>query len=219
MLNEIEGSIRRLPVYLLLDRSGSMAGEPIEAVRQGVKYLISSLRKEPQAIETAYLSVITFGSDARQDVPLTELMNFKEPKLDASGTTALGEALTILNRCLDTEVRKSSPSQKGDYKPLVFIMTDGEPTDSWEGPADEIKKKAGKLANIVAVGCGPDVNTDTLKRITGTVLMMSSYQPDDFNQFFRWMSQSVAQASQKFIADGEKPATLPPPPPAIQIIP
>jgi uncharacterized protein YegL len=161
MFDEMEGATRRLPVYLLLDRSGSMFGEPIEAVKQGIKYLVSSLKKEPQAIETAYLSVISFGSDARQDVPLTELSLFKEPNLEANGTTSLGEALKILNRCLETEVKKSSPTQKGDYKPLVFVMTDGEPTDAWEGPAQEIKKKAGKLANIVAVGCGPHVNTAT----------------------------------------------------------
>ena len=70
---------RRLPVYLLLDVSGSMAGDPIEAVKHGVRALISELRGDPQALETAYLSVITFNSSARQVTPLTELMLFKEP--------------------------------------------------------------------------------------------------------------------------------------------
>jgi uncharacterized protein YegL len=144
MFNEVEGLSRRLPVYLLLDRSGSMFGEPIEAVKQGVKYMISELKKEPQAIETAYISVITFGSDARQDVQLTELAAFKEPQIEANGTTSLGAALHILNNCFDNEVRKSTPTQKGDYKPLVFIMTDGEPTDDWENAAREIKQKSGK---------------------------------------------------------------------------
>src|SRR4051812_37211576 len=76
---------RRLPVYLVLDCSGSMSGEPIEAVRQGVKALLSDLRGDPQALETAYLSVITFSSGAQQVCPLTELMTFQEPNLDASG--------------------------------------------------------------------------------------------------------------------------------------
>lgn len=57
---------RRLPVYLLLDCSGSMFGEPIEAVRQGLKALLSELRGDPMALETAYLSVITFESIANQ---------------------------------------------------------------------------------------------------------------------------------------------------------
>src|SRR4051812_23839927 len=83
---------RRLPVYLLLDCSGSMSGEPIEAVRQGVRALINALKGYPMALETAYLSVITFGSTAQQICPLPELAAFKEPRLDASGATAMGDA-------------------------------------------------------------------------------------------------------------------------------
>ena len=79
---------RRLPVYLLLDCSGSMSGDPIEAVRQGVRMLVSDLRGNPQALETAFLSVITFGSSAQQVCPLTELMSFQEPNLEASGSTS-----------------------------------------------------------------------------------------------------------------------------------
>ena len=54
--------MRRLPVYLLLDCSGSMYGEPIEAVKNGVQVLVSTLRQDPYALETAYLSIITFDS-------------------------------------------------------------------------------------------------------------------------------------------------------------
>ena len=64
-------SSRRLPVYLVLDCSGSMFGDPIEAVNQGVKALVAELQSEPYAIETAYLSVITFESTAQQVCPLT----------------------------------------------------------------------------------------------------------------------------------------------------
>lgn len=69
--------MRRLPVYLLLDCSGSMFGEPIEAVKNGVQVLVSTLRQDPYALETAYLSIITFDSDARQTTPLTELAAFQ----------------------------------------------------------------------------------------------------------------------------------------------
>ena len=64
--------MRRLPVYLVLDVSGSMMGEPIEAVRNGMQILASTLRTDPYALETAYLSVITFDGEARQVAPLTE---------------------------------------------------------------------------------------------------------------------------------------------------
>ncbi len=65
--------MRRLPVYLLLDTSGSMNGEPIEAVKNGVQVMISSLRQNPQEIETDFISVITFDSSARKIIPLTDL--------------------------------------------------------------------------------------------------------------------------------------------------
>src|SRR6516162_7976963 len=98
---------RRLPVYLVLDVSGSMTGEPIEACRQGLKALLADLRGDPQALETAYLSVITFSSGAQQVCPLTELTAFQEPTLTASGSTDLAAALNTLEQCVDREVRKS----------------------------------------------------------------------------------------------------------------
>ena len=55
-------STRRLPVYVLLDTSGSMSGEPIQAVRSGIDMLLEALRSDPQALETAWLSFITFDT-------------------------------------------------------------------------------------------------------------------------------------------------------------
>lgn len=123
---------RRLPVYLLLDCSGSMSGEPIEAVKEGIRSLVTDLKSDPQALETAYLSVITFNSKAEQVMPLTELMQFEDPEIQARGATALGSALRLLRECIEREVRKSTAEQKGDWKPLVFMLTDGVPTDEWE---------------------------------------------------------------------------------------
>lgn len=85
--------MRRLPVYLLLDTSGSMTGEPIEAVKNGVQMMMHSLRQNPQAIETAFLSIITFDSDAKQIVPLTDLASFQIPDIKASGLTSLGASI------------------------------------------------------------------------------------------------------------------------------
>jgi uncharacterized protein YegL len=210
---------RRLPVYLLLDCSGSMSGEPIEAVRQGVRALVSDLRGDPQALETAYLSVITFASSAQQVTPLTELMAFNEPNLEASGATSMGEALKLLEQCLDREVRKSSPSQKGDWKPLVFIMTDGQPTDNWEMYADRIKQK--KIGNVIACAAGPGADGTLLKRITEIVVELTNLQPDALKAFFKWVSSSIKTTSQSVaqVAADDGAVNLPPPPPQIQIVP
>ena len=144
--------MRRLPVYLLLDTSGSMYGEPIEAVRNGVQVLVSTLRQDPYALETAYLSIITFDSSAKQVTPLTELSSFQEPSIDANGCTALGEALSLLANCVDREVTKTTADVKGDWKPLVFIMTDGVPTDDLTKGLNEFKKR--KFGTVVACAAG-----------------------------------------------------------------
>jgi uncharacterized protein YegL len=214
-MSEILG--RRLPVYLLLDTSGSMSGQPIESIRQGVKALLSDLRSDRQAMETAYLSVITFNSSAQQVCPLTELMAFQEPNLQASGTTSLGEALKVLGQCIDREVKKATAVQKGDWKPLVFLMTDGQPTDSWEKAADQIKSRK---FNIIACAAGTDAEPSVLKRITETVVQLNSLAPDQLKAFFKWVTDSIKTTSQECAqVTGDEPINLPPPPPQIQIIP
>ena len=88
--------MRRLPIYLVLDVSGSMRGEPIEAVRVGVQSLVQTLLQDPYALETAYLSVITFNDKVNLDVPLTEVMHFNMPQIEAKNGTYIVKALKFL---------------------------------------------------------------------------------------------------------------------------
>lgn len=92
--------MRRLPVYLLLDTSGSMYGEPIEAVKNGVQTLVSTLRSDPYALETAYISIITFNSSAQQITPLTELAAFKQPNIDEAVVPFLEVLLSFCHKRL-----------------------------------------------------------------------------------------------------------------------
>jgi len=211
-----EGQERRLPVYLLLDCSGSMSGDPIEAVRMGVKTIVDELKGDPNALETVWLSVIAFDSSAQQIVPLTEIGNFVEPTIDAGGSTALGGALTLFGQCLDREVRKSSTTQKGDWKPLVFLLTDGEPTDSWEAAADAVRRRT---ANIIACGAGHNVNTANLKRITESVVHLNTTQPTDIRAFFKWASSTIKTASASVSNQGNAPIQVPQTPPGIILVP
>lgn len=211
--------MRRLPVYLLLDCSGSMYGEPIEAVKNGVQVLVSTLRQDPYALETAYLSIITFDSSAQQVSPLTELAAFQQPNIQASGCTALGEALALLSQKADQEVTKTTTEQKGDWKPLVFIMTDGEPTDDLNKGLAEFKKR--KWGMVVACAAGSGANTDTLKKITECVVSLDTADSATIKAFFKWVSASVSSGSMKVEETGAEATTLselPPPPPEVNIV-
>ena len=212
--------MRRLPVYLLLDTSGSMTGEPIESVKNGVQMLLTALRQDPYALETAYLSIITFNSTAQQLMPLTELSLFQAPELVASGTTALGDALELLSNKIETEVNKTTIETKGDWKPMVFIMTDGVPTDDWEKKLPLFQSK--KVGITVACAAGPSADTAPLKKITEIVVQLDSADAASIAAFFKWVSASISTGSQKVESgpgiDLTKASELPPPPPEINLV-
>ena len=209
---------RRLPVYLVLDTSGSMTGEPIAAVETGMQTLVSALRQDPYALETAYLSVITFDSNAKQLIPLTELTAFQTPTLQASGTTALGEALKLLSNKIDNEVTKTTAEQKGDWKPLVFIMTDGGPTDNWQDGLAEFRKR--KTGIVVACAAGQGADTNVLRQITECVVQLDTADSSAIKAFFKWVSASVSAGSIKVDSGTEVAGLneLPPPPPEVNIV-
>ena len=211
--------MRRLPVYLVLDVSGSMSGEPIEAVRTGVQTLVSTLRTDPYALETAYLSVILFDSQARQVVPLTELMAFQSPDIEAGSTTSLGAALRLTGQCIEREVQRSTREVKGDWKPLVFLMTDGMPNDDWKAGLADFRKTTVGL--VIACAAGPGADTKVLKQITEAVVSLDTADAATISAFFRWVSASISTSSKK--VDLAKSDTggldqLPPPPPQINLV-
>jgi uncharacterized protein YegL len=211
--------MRRLPVYLLLDTSGSMSGEPIEAVKNGVQVLVSTLRQDPYALETAFLSVITFESSAKQLVPLTELAMFQMPDIQAGGSTALGEALSLLANKASNEVIKTTTEVKGDWKPLVFLMTDGGPTDNWQKGLADFKLQ--KFGMVVACAAGQGADTNVLKQITDVVVQLDTADSATIKAFFKWVSASVSTGSQKIEASGKEVSglnELPPPPPEVNIV-
>lgn len=210
--------MRRLPVYLLLDTSGSMMGEPIEAVKNGVQMLLSTLRQDPYALETAYLSIITFDSTAKQVVPLTELAVFQMPNIEASGVTELGEGLSLLASCIGVEIKKTTADTKGDWKPLIFIMTDGSPTDDWKKGLDNLKKV--KTGIIVACAAGQDAETAVLLQITEAVVQLNTADSQTIAAFFKWVSSSISTSSQKIDLNKKEVSALgdlPPPPPEINM--
>lgn len=210
--------MRKLPVYLLLDTSGSMYGEPIEAVKNGVQMLVSTLRQDPYALETVFLEIITFDSHAKALSPLTELSQFQPPNLEAKGQTALGEALSLLAKQVESEVDKTTPEKKGDWRPLVFIMSDGAPTDDIEAGLRAMRES--KFGMVVACAAGEHADTEMLKRITDSVVRLDNLENESIKAFFKWVSASVSAGSVKVDSGKElnQIDELPPPPEEVIII-
>ncbi len=217
--------VRRLPVYLLLDCSGSMGGAPIESVKRGVELFISEVAGDTYARQTVHVGVITFASEAALVTKgLVPFDAFTMPTLSASGTTALGGALRLLRQSLDSDLRKSVPGgEKGDWKPLVFVLTDGAPTDAWQEPRqDLLSRQSGKVINMITVGCGTGINEEQIKAIAiGPTFRMDATE-SSFKTFFQWVSQSVKAVSKAVSQPdaGQAPSAMPQPDPAvIQYVP
>lgn len=210
--------MRRLPVYLLIDTSGSMKGEPIESVKVGLEAMIASLRQDPFALESVNISIITFDSSVKQLLPLTELENLQLPEISTpdSGPTHLGAALELLCKVVDKEVQLSTPERKGDWMPLLFIMTDGKPSDIqlYNQIIPEVKKK--NFASIIACAAGMHARTEPLKLLTEQVYSLDTVDSSTFKQFFKWVSDSIGVGNRSIGAADE--LILPPPPAEVNVV-
>jgi uncharacterized protein YegL len=200
---------RRLPVYLLIDCSESMVGDGIDAVQKGMATLIDAIHSDPNALETVWLSIITFADTATQVTPLTEASNVVLPQLRVRPGTALGAALSTLHSAIRREVKIHTSTCRGDWRPIVFLLTDGVPTDEWEKAANDCRSfySSGPL-NIIAIGCGDDINPYVLGQITDNVLQMPDISTSNFQKTFNWISSSLTTMSKQIGSNTEQRITL-----------
>ena len=210
--------MRRLPVYLLLDTSGSMRGEPIEAVNTGLRVMLSSLRQDPHALESVHICIITFDAEAKMVVPLTALDELQVPDITTpeSGPTHLGLALEMLDKQLKQDLIRSTPERKGDWAPFLFVMTDGKPSDTmlFEDMCAVIGTRG--FANIVGCLAGPKARRADLERLCQHVVALDTMDSAAFNGFIKWVTSTIASGSRSMGIAGEVP--LPPPPAEIQLV-
>jgi len=172
-----------------------MVGEPIEQVQNGMRTIIQELRVDPYALETVYVSVIAFAGKAKCLSPLTELYKFYPPIFPIGGGTSLGEGLDFLMNDLDASIQKTTIEQKGDWKPIVFLFTDGMPTDNYKQTFARWNNKYRKSCNLVAISIGDNVNTQILGEISDNVLLLKETDVESFSKFFKWITASIKTTS------------------------
>lgn len=209
---------RRLLAYFLLDTSGSMRGEPIAALNNGFNGLVSMLRTDPQAMDSLHINVVTFDREVNNLIPLVDLASFHpvEIKCPDSGPTHTGQALEMIYDLVNKDLIKGSADRKGDWKPLLFIFTDGKPSDLQK--YREMMPKIKSLDFGVIVGCaaGPKAEVSFLQELTNNVVKLDTTDASTLTTFFQWVSSSIEMGS-KSQGTGES-MTLPPPPSELNII-
>ena len=189
----VENPENRCPVVLLLDTSGSMSGEPIRELNRGIGAFKEDVIKDSQASLSVELAIVTFGGLVNLIQDFTSIYEFTPPQLEANNQTPMGEAIEYGLDLLET--RKLIYKENGVlyYRPWVFLITDGAPTDYWQSAAQRVKEaEAQRRQCFFAVGVqGADMNT--LRQIAPREPMLLNGL--DFRSMFVWLSTSMKRVS------------------------
>lgn len=184
----------RCPCILLLDTSGSMSGEPIRQLNEGVSAFREELLTDELASRRVEVAVVTFGPvQVAADFATPDM--FYSPHLSASGDTPMGSA--ILQAIEMLERRKALYRSHGVayFRPWIFLITDGGPTDAYHLAAQAVREgHAAKKFNFFAVGVkGADFRK--LSEIAPVDRAPVHLDGLKFREMFKWLSASLKVVS------------------------
>lgn len=193
----IDNSDERAPLVLVLDCSGSMQDDnKIGLLNEGLKTLAAELKNDPIAARCGRVLVISFGGDNNVELmgDWNDAMDFNPPELMAGGMTPMGAAM----RCAldEIEAQKGQMRSAGvSYKrPIVMLLSDGEPTDEWQQVAADCKAaESAHKVNVMAIGIGDQANRDILGAFSNKgALNLKGLR---FKELFIWLSRSIQAVS------------------------
>lgn len=189
----------RCPCVLLLDTSASMGGAPLAALNAGLRAFQVDIQGDPLAQRRVEVALVTFGGTVQTVQDFVTAGQFDAPTLIAEGATPLGAAL---DQALDmVRARKATYKANGIayYRPWIFLLTDGEPTDSWQQAAGRVRaEEAANGLAFFAVGV-EGANMERLAQIAvRSPLKLVGLQ---FVELFVWLSRSQQRVSSTKVGD------------------
>ncbi len=184
----------RCACMLVLDTSGSMAGAPIAELNAGLQSFIEAVRDDEIASYAIDLGVITAGDTVKEVLPFTSASAIDgHDTLIANGTTPLGRAVQLALERLEQRKRQYKANGVAYYQPWLVIISDGAPTDAWQGAATQSRQLSEQRRLVVmSIGVqGADLS----------ILSQFSSRPAKqlgglkFREFFEWLSASMSRVS------------------------
>jgi uncharacterized protein YegL len=196
----------RVPCVLLLDVSGSMQGAPINELNAGLTTYKDALAADALAAKRVEVAILTFGGHVQVACDFTTSESFHPPVLQASGETPMGAAIQQGIEMLRQRKELYKTNGISYFRPWLFLITDGAPTDSWQQAASRVKEaEASKKFSFFTVGV-EGANMDLLRQIgTREPLKLKGLA---FRELFTWLSSSQAAVSRSTPGD-EVPLTNP----------
>jgi uncharacterized protein YegL len=204
-LNDAIEAIPRktMVLFFLVDTSGSMSGSKIGAVNTAIEEVIPELRSLSSSNADALIkaAALEFNNGARWTTPAgpEDVENFRWQYLDASGSTDMGEAFKKLNEKLSTKAFMKEAA--GSFAPAFFLLSDGEPTDDFDGGLWELKQNNWFKHGIkVAIAIGDDANKARLAEFTGSIeSVLDAHNRAVLKKMIKFVSVRASQVASKSV--------------------
>jgi uncharacterized protein YegL len=158
----MESKINCLPVYIVIDTSGSM--RPFEAIlNQSIETLYEELMMSPQVSDFAHVSILSYNTEPELVLQMANLHSLTAlPQLRCGGITNFGKVLRFLRGRIDEDVPFLNDAGREVLRPVVFLLTDGQPTndegrwsDDWKRDYEALVDRGwSRHPNVVPFGYG-----------------------------------------------------------------
>lgn len=208
LANYMRREARSLPVFLLVDTSGSMRGEKIETVNVALKEMLNSFRKIEDAKGVIELCIITFSGEKAEIVkPLSRLNDADYYEFTADGATPMGKAFARVAELIEDYNIVSRRA----YTPTIVLISDGNPTDfsgynsnmtieeisKWEELKQLHQLERCVKATKLAMGIGSDVDMRILKAFinNNSIPVIKAQDNTTISKFFKWVTMSISVRS------------------------
>lgn len=210
--NKIEPTVARTPTILVLDTSWSMtktggqSKSRIDLLNEALEFFKDEVESENTAKDRVDVAVVTFGGEVSIESDFTPIDDWKPPTLEASGNTPMG---TAIETAFDLDEDRKAEYREhglGYNRPLIWLLTDGEPTDMEEGDQQwnriqDFLEEGTKDNHLLffAMGVGEEANMDVLDELVSVTDQKEGAIPVEegmFQEVFRVVSNSLQKQSQ-----------------------
>lgn len=201
---EVENYQQKCCCSLVLDVSGSMWGEPLKELNQGLQDFHKDIQEDDTTSSRLEVSIITFGSDVETLVTPSLVENFTMPVLETKGSTKLVDGVREGIQMVEDRKQHYKDTGQPYYRPWVILITDGEPDSGQDvgGLAGEIQAGMdNKKFHFFSLGV-KGANMSVLNQISSDKMPPAMLQGLKFSAFFKWLSQSMGAVTSS--TDGQK---------------
>lgn len=199
----------RIPICLCLDSSGSMRGEKLNMLNQGVAEFYNAIKSDAVAIHAAEICTVQFGDEAEALNEFSTIdLQPEVPIVKAFGGTSLGKGVLLALEKLNNRKEEYKKVGVDYYQPWLVLMTDGRPNSSEKGRLATAQETISQLVNdrkltVFPIAIGEDADIEVLKSLSPKwdPLRLKGLR---FSEFFTWLSVSVAAVSRSQPTDNVK---------------